>query len=145
MRTRLVTPADRPAIQALIERFGGHGLTHDWDDRVFAMLVAEDDEGHIVGASTLRWQAECYLGTDPSLSRRQRVRAIAALVNDGCRYARRLGITSIYAPVKGALVAYSRLLRRFRGVHEDDRQQLVVSVAERCGHEKSTPALWGRA
>lgn len=145
MRTRFVSVSDRPSVQAILDRFGAHGLTHDWDERVFALLVAEDERGEIVGAASLRWQAECFMATDPARSRRDRLRAAAALINDGCRHARRLGVKQIYAPVLGVFSAFARALRRFRGVRQDDRQQLIISVDERSGCSRSTPDLWGRA
>lgn len=145
MRTRFIVPSDRPAVQSLLERFGPYGLPRDWDDRVFAFLVAEDDHGKLVGAAALRWEAECVLALDPDLSRRERIRAAAALVTDGCRKARRLGIREIYAPVIGAFATFARVLRRFRGVRQDDRQQLIISVDERSGCSRSTPDLWRKA
>ncbi len=145
MRTRFVSPDDRPAIQSLMDRFGANGTTHDWDDRVFGMVVVEDDAGRVVGAATLRWQAEAFLTVDRSLSRRDRIRAIAALVNDGCRKARQLGVSEIYAPVVEVFSAFARLLRRFRGVRQDDRQHLIISVNERRGCSRSTPDFWSRA
>lgn len=145
MKTRYVLPSDRPAIQSLIERFGLYGLTHDWDERVFAFVVAENDDGKVVGAAALRWEAECVMALDPDLSRRERIRAAAALVTDGCRKAHRLGVKEIYAPVMGAFSTFARVLRRFRGVRQDDRQQLIISVDERRGCSRSTPALWGKA
>lgn len=138
-------PSDRPAIQSLVERFGPYGLGHDWDDRVFAYVVAENDRGEIVGAAALRWEAECVMALDPALSRRERLRAAAALVTDGCRRAKSLGVKEIYAPVLGAFDTFARALRRFRGVRQDDRQQLIISVDERSGGPRSTPDLWRSA
>lgn len=140
-----MSPNDRPAIQGIMDRFGGNGLTHDWDDRVFAMMVVEDDTGRVVGAASLRWKAECFVAIDRSIPRRQRLRAVAALVNDGCRRARQLGVNEIYAPVLGVFSAFAKLLRRFRGVRQDDRQQLIISVDERSGCSRSTPDLWAGA
>ena len=142
MRTRVVSATDRPAIQSLIERFGDYGLTHDWDERVFAFLVAEDDDGQIVGAATLRWQAECFMALDPSFSSRKRLRAAAAIVNGGARHARKLGVREIYALIPSVFSTWARALARFRGVRRDDRQQLIISVAERSGCSRSTPDLW---
>lgn len=138
-------PSDRPAVQSLIERFGAYGLSQDWDDRVFAMLVAENDKGQIVGAAALRWEAECVMALDPALPRRERLRAAAALVNDGCRRARKLGVRELYAPVMGVFDTFARAFRRFRGVRQDDRQQLIISVDERSGGPRSTPDLWRSA
>lgn len=145
MRTRYIVPSDRPAVQSLIERFGAYGLSQDWDDRVFAMLVAENDKGQIVGAAALRWEAECVMALDPALPRRERLRAAAALVNDGCRRARRLGVRELYAPVMGVFDTFARAFQRFRGVRRDDRQQLIISVDERSGGPRSTPDLWRTA
>lgn len=144
MRTRFVSPDDRVAVQSLMDRFGANGLTHDWDDRVFGMMVVENDDGKIVGAAALRWQAECFMTVDRSLSRRERLRAIATLVNDGCRRARSLGVKEIYAPVVEVFSAFARLLRRFRGVRQDDRQHLIISVNERRGCSRSTPDFWSK-
>lgn len=138
-------PSDRPAVQSLIERFGHYGLGHDWDDRVFAFVVAENDSGEIVGAAALRWEAECVMALDPALPRRERLRAAAALVTDGCRRAKSLGVSEIYAPVMGVFDTFARALKRFRGVRQDDRQQLIISVDERCGGPRSTPDLWRNA
>ena len=145
MRTRFVSLNDRPAIQSILERFGAYGLTQDWDERVFALLVAEDDDGRVTGAASIRWQAECFMATDPALSRRDRLRTASALINDGCRHVRKMGVRQIYAPVVGVFSAFARALRRFRGVRQDDRQQLIISVDERSGCSRSTPDLWGRA
>lgn len=138
-------PSDRPAVQSLIERFGLYGLSQDWDNRVFALLVAENDRGEIVGAAALRWEAECVLALDPALSRRERLRAAAALVTDGCRRAKKLGLRELYAPVMGVFDTFARALRRFKGVRQDDRQQLIISVDERSGGPRSTPDLWRKA
>lgn len=140
-----MSPNDRPAIQSLMDRFGANGLTHDWDDRVFGMMVVEDDSGRVVGAAALRWQAECFMVIDRSVARRERLRAIAALVNDGCRRARQLGVREIYAPVVDVFSAFAKLLRRFRGIRQDDRQHLIISVDERRGCSRSTPDLWRSA
>jgi len=145
MRTRVVSPEDRPAIQALIERFGDFGLTHDWDDRVFAFLVAEDDSGEIVGAATLRWQAECFMALDPSASVRRRFSAARALLDGGTRFARRLGVREIYAFIPRVFDTWARALERFVGVRKDERQHLVISVAARSGVTQSSPDLWKAA
>ena len=137
--------SDRPAIQALIERFGPYGLTFDWDERVFAFFVTENDKGDIVGAAALRWEVECVMALDPKCHRRERLRAAASLMTEGCRKAHRLGVHRIYAPVMGVFATFARALRRFRGVRQDDRQQLIISVDERRGCSRSTPDLWRRS
>lgn len=140
-----MSASDRPAVQGIMDRFGANGVTQDWDDRVFAMMVVENDGGQVVGAATLRWQAECYMALDQSMSRRDRLRAASVLVNEGCRRARAMGVRKLYTPVLDVFSAFGRALRRFRGVRQDDRQQLIISVDERSGCSRSTPDLWRNA
>lgn len=128
MKVRLATEADHEQVMAIQAENPDLMPLNPYDNVNGPVLVAEDDNGKIVGVAIGRRTVEAFMYVKPDISNYAKAKATKMLASSGFHLMGEVGY--LEAHVFTTDEGFARLCEGLPGAHADSRKHLWVNLQE---------------